>query len=94
MVFGSILAATDPALLKSAGASPKLTILIIGESLLNDGTAMVLFTLFFDMVKGVRRNGNWLPALWWMRWDGVCFHLDSGGERLAPFADLSSFVKV
>jgi hypothetical protein len=45
MVFGSILSATDPvavvALLKSAGASPKLTILIVGESLLNDGTAMV-----------------------------------------------------
>lgn len=43
--LGSILSATDPvavvALLKSAGASPKLTILIVGESLLNDGTAMV-----------------------------------------------------
>lgn len=62
MVFGSILAATDPvavvALLKSAGASPKLTILIIGESLLNDGTAMVLFTLFFDMVKGKVYNAE------------------------------------
>lgn len=62
MVFGSILAATDPvavvALLKSAGASPKLTILIIGESLLNDGTAMVLFTLFFEMVKGETYNGE------------------------------------
>lgn len=62
MVFGSILAATDPvavvALLKSAGASPKLTILIIGESLLNDGTAMVLFTLFFEMVKGEVYNGE------------------------------------
>lgn len=35
MVFGSILSATDPvavvALLKNAGASPKLTILIIGK---------------------------------------------------------------
>jgi NhaP-type Na+/H+ or K+/H+ antiporter len=62
MVFGSILAATDPvavvALLKSAGASPKLTILIIGESLLNDGTAMVLFTLFFDMLKGKHYDGG------------------------------------
>lgn len=58
MVFGSILAATDPvavvALLKNAGASPKLTILIIGESLMNDGTAMVLFNLFFNMMKGDR----------------------------------------
>lgn len=56
LVFGSILSATDPvavvALLKDAGASPKLTILIVGESLMNDGTAMVIFTLFFNMLKG------------------------------------------
>lgn len=62
MVFGSILAATDTvavvALLKSAGASPKLTMLIIGESLFNDGTAMVLFTLFFDMLKGKHYDGG------------------------------------
>jgi len=56
MVFGAIVAATDPvavvALLKDAGASPKLTILIIGESLMNDGTAMVLFTLYLNIMKG------------------------------------------
>lgn len=56
MTFGSILAATDPvavvALLKSVGASPKLTILIVGESLLNDGTAMVLFEVFFHALNG------------------------------------------
>jgi NhaP-type Na+/H+ or K+/H+ antiporter len=56
MLFGSILSATDPvavvALLKDAGASPKLTILIIGESLMNDGTAMVLFTLYYNIMKG------------------------------------------
>ena len=50
MTFGLILSATDPvavvALLKSACASPKLTILIVGESLLNDGTAMVLLLCF------------------------------------------------
>merc|ERR550534_1936819 len=50
MVYGSILAATDPvavvSLLKSVGASSKLTMQITGESLLNDGTAIVLFTLF------------------------------------------------
>eukprot|EP01035_Chromulina_nebulosa_P017394 gene17394-22943_t len=55
-VFGSILSATDPvavvALLKTAGASPKLTMLIVGESLMNDGTAMVLFTLFFKLLQG------------------------------------------
>lgn len=55
-VFGSILSATDPvavvALLKTAGASPKLTMCIVGESLMNDGTAMVLFTLFYYMLQG------------------------------------------
>lgn len=54
--FGTILSATDPvavvSLLKNAGAAPKLTILIVGESLMNDGTAMVLFTLFFNMLQG------------------------------------------
>lgn len=56
MLLGSILSATDTvamvALLKSVGASPKLTILIVGESLLNDGSAMVLFTIFYNSVNG------------------------------------------
>jgi NhaP-type Na+/H+ or K+/H+ antiporter len=65
-VFGSILSATDPvavvALLKEAGASQKLTILIVGESLLNDGTAMVLFTLFFNMLTGKIYTGGEIVA--------------------------------
>ena len=56
MVFGAITAATDPvavvAILKEAGASPNLTMIIVGESLMNDGTAMVLFELFFGMLRG------------------------------------------
>jgi NhaP-type Na+/H+ or K+/H+ antiporter len=54
-VFGSILCATDPvavvALLKKAGASSRLTYLIIGEALLNDGTALVLYNLLFTLLK-------------------------------------------
>ena len=45
---------TDPvavvALLNELGASAGLTMAITGESLLNDGTAMVLFSLFFSRV--------------------------------------------
>ncbi len=63
MLFGSITAATDPvsvvALLNELGASPKLTITIVGESLLNDGTGMVLFLLFYDMMI----DGVWYSAL-------------------------------
>jgi len=39
------------ALLKSVGASHGLTYLIIGESLMNDGTALVLYGLFSTLVK-------------------------------------------
>lgn len=39
------------ALLKSSGASNKLTYVIIGEALMNDGTALVLYNLFYTLVK-------------------------------------------
>jgi NhaP-type Na+/H+ or K+/H+ antiporter len=56
MVLGSILSATDPvavvALFNTLGVSPRLTMLISGESLLNDGTAMVLFILFLKVSLG------------------------------------------
>lgn len=53
---GAILCATDPvavvALLKELGASPTLTVQIQGESLLNDGTAIVMFNVAYQMMKG------------------------------------------
>jgi NhaP-type Na+/H+ or K+/H+ antiporter len=56
LMLGSVLAATDPvavvALLKEVGASTKLATLIEGESLLNDGTAMVAFTGMFGLALG------------------------------------------
>lgn len=56
-MIGAILSATDPvavvALLKELGASKRLSTLIEGESLMNDGTAMVVFLVLFDMVKEV-----------------------------------------
>jgi len=56
LMFGAVASATDPvavvALLKELGASKKLGTLIEGESMLNDGTAIVLFVLFLGMVTG------------------------------------------
>ncbi|MFB6258432.1 MAG: cation:proton antiporter, partial [Flavobacteriales bacterium] len=50
LLFGAVISATDPvavvSLLKELGAGKKLSTLIEGESLLNDGTAIVLFLLF------------------------------------------------
>jgi NhaP-type Na+/H+ or K+/H+ antiporter len=57
LTTGSILCATDPvavvALLKELGASPVLTVQIQGESLLNDGTSIVLFLISYNVVSGV-----------------------------------------
>ncbi|MGA7615893.1 MAG: cation:proton antiporter [Thermoanaerobaculia bacterium] len=56
LVFGAVVAATDPiavvGLFKSLGAPRRLRVLVEGESLLNDGTALVLFTLIVAAVSG------------------------------------------
>ena len=56
LMYGSIISATDPvavvALLKELGASKRLATMIEGESLLNDGTAMVVFLVLLDLVQG------------------------------------------
>jgi NhaP-type Na+/H+ or K+/H+ antiporter len=56
LMFGSILSATDPvavvALLRDSGASKSLTALIDLESLLNDGSAFVIFMVFRDIIIG------------------------------------------
>jgi CPA1 family monovalent cation:H+ antiporter len=56
LVFGALIAATDPvavvALFKSVGAPKRLTLLLEGESLLNDGTAIVFFTLVLGLLAG------------------------------------------
>eukprot|EP00930_Biecheleria_cincta_P007413 TRINITY_DN108628_c0_g1_i1.p1 TRINITY_DN108628_c0_g1~~TRINITY_DN108628_c0_g1_i1.p1 ORF type:complete len:727 (+),score=95.68 TRINITY_DN108628_c0_g1_i1:54-2183(+) len=60
LAIGSVLAATDPVavvnLLKELGASPALTMIIEGESMLNDGTAVVFFTVAYDLVAGVQQG--------------------------------------
>ncbi|WP_417347441.1 cation:proton antiporter [Ferrimonas sp.] len=58
LLFGALISATDPvavvALLKEVSSRKRLETLIEGESLLNDGTAIVLFGLFYTMaVSGV-----------------------------------------
>jgi CPA1 family monovalent cation:H+ antiporter len=53
LVFGSLIAATDPVavvgLFRSLGVPPRLQLLLEGESLFNDGTAIVLFNLMLTI---------------------------------------------
>eukprot|EP00947_MAST-08B_sp_MAST-8B-sp1_P005099 g5099.t1 len=82
VMFGAILSATDPvavvALLKELGASEELATTIEGESLLNDGTAVVLFTI---LVKNLVRTYESQPPL-------------GGGDVVALAARLSLLAPV
>ncbi|MDA8384116.1 MAG: Na+/H+ antiporter [Betaproteobacteria bacterium] len=56
LVFGALISATDPvaviALFRDLGAPRRLRMLLDGESLLNDGTAIVFFTLSVHLLQG------------------------------------------
>ncbi len=53
LVFGALISATDPvavvALFKELGAPNRLTVLVEGESLLNDATAIVAFSILLNI---------------------------------------------
>ncbi len=62
LLFGAVISATDPvavvAILKELGASKKLGTLIEGESLLNDGTAIVIFMVILLGITGEGIDGS------------------------------------
>ncbi|MHB8574081.1 MAG: cation:proton antiporter [Dehalococcoidia bacterium] len=55
-LFGALISATDPvavlALFKRLHAPAQLAMLVEGESVVNDGTALVLFTLLLPVARG------------------------------------------
>ena len=57
LILGVITSATDPvavvALLRELGAKVSLSTTIEGESLLNDGSAVVIFSVLMEIAKGV-----------------------------------------
>ncbi len=58
LVFGALISATDPiavvAMFRNLGAPKRLAVLLDGESLLNDGTAIVFFTLSLALTTGAQ----------------------------------------
>ncbi|MEI6986510.1 MAG: cation:proton antiporter [Rhodospirillaceae bacterium] len=61
LLLGAILATTDPSavigIFRDLGAPRRLTLLVAGESLLNDAAAIMLFSLLLSMVTGARPPG-------------------------------------
>lgn len=75
LMFGAVVSATDPvavvAILKELGASKKLGTLIEGESLLNDGTAIVFFMVFFLGLTGAGGDTNPILGFLYVSLGGV-----------------------
>jgi CPA1 family monovalent cation:H+ antiporter len=60
LVFGALIAATDPvavvALFRSLGLPKRIQVLLEGESLFNDGTAIVIFTIMLELASQVAKG--------------------------------------
>jgi monovalent cation:H+ antiporter, CPA1 family len=63
LLFGSIISATDPisvlAIFRDLKVDKRLSLIMEGESLLNDGTAVVLFGIVFGAVVAEKLNVPW-----------------------------------
>lgn len=87
LMFGAVISATDPvavvALLKELGASKKLSTLIEGESLLNDGTAIVIFMVFFTGITGTTGDTNAIVEFGRVAFGGILLGIIIGGVAIA-----------
>jgi NhaP-type Na+/H+ or K+/H+ antiporter len=92
VLLGCILSATDPvavvALLKDLGAKESLSTMIEGESLLNDGTAVVLFVVLLEAVQVGYMPYEWYEII------GIFAKMAIGGPLwgMAMSGATSSFV--
>ena len=72
LLFGALISATDPvavvALLKEKSSRKRLETLIEGESLLNDGSAIVFFSLFYAFAVGSAQEFRLMAVIGQFLW--------------------------
>jgi CPA1 family monovalent cation:H+ antiporter len=83
LVFGALIAATDPvavvALFRRLGAPRRLQVLLEGESLFNDGTAIVMFGLMLEIaVNGHFSIANSITNFLMVAGGGILIGIASG----------------
>jgi CPA1 family monovalent cation:H+ antiporter len=70
LLFGAIISATDPisvlAIFKDLKVDKRLSLIMEGESLLNDGTAVVLFGILFGAVVADKLSVPWGVAQYFL----------------------------
>ncbi len=87
MMFGSVVSATDPvavvSILKELGVNKKLSTLIDGESMLNDGTAIVFFMVFFVGIIGSATGSSPVMDFFVVSFGGILVGLVIGSITIA-----------
>lgn len=98
MLFGAIVAATDPvavvALFRELGVPKRLQVLLEGESLLNDGTAIVIFHLILGiLLTGTFNFAESLTDFLWVAGGGFFVGLALGGIVSAIIAQVDDHLQ-
>jgi len=83
LLFGAMMAATDPvsvvSLFRYLGVPKRLQVLLEGESLFNDGTAIVVFTLVTGIALGTSSMDVLNGSSFWVRFITDFLRVSGGG---------------